>query len=74
VHHLEGKIASLPKPLGILTKRKTDGQTEYEITQVVSKKIVFPKRCVRVLSPLLFIYLLCCRPTPIVGHAGPVLS
>ncbi|KAG8770456.1 hypothetical protein FRC12_004241 [Ceratobasidium sp. 428] len=43
VHHLEGKIASLPKPLGILTKRRLP-QTEYEITEIVSKKIIFSKR------------------------------
>lgn len=44
VHHLEGKIASLPKPLGILTKHKSDAGTTYEITEVVTKKIVFTKR------------------------------
>ncbi|CAE6415301.1 unnamed protein product [Rhizoctonia solani] len=57
VHHLEGKIASLPKPLGILTKHKSDAGTTYEITEVVTKKIIFTK-----------------RPTPIVGHAGPLLQ
>ncbi|KAF8604145.1 hypothetical protein BDV93DRAFT_472075 [Ceratobasidium sp. AG-I] len=63
VNHLEGKIASLPKPLGILTKRRIPGsdpahtQTEYEITEIVSKKIIFSK-----------------RPTPIVGHAGSSIN
>ncbi|CAE6438899.1 unnamed protein product [Rhizoctonia solani] len=57
VHHLEGKIASLPKPLGILTKHKSDAGTSYEITEIVAKKIIFTK-----------------RPTPIVGHAGPLLQ
>lgn len=83
VHHLQGKIASLPKPLGILTKRKlANSSTEYEITEIVTKKIIFSKRCV-VLSSLVhirirmiyvFIYLIGGRPTPIVGHAGPVLN
>ncbi|KAL5634719.1 hypothetical protein ACGC1H_002680 [Rhizoctonia solani] len=44
VHHLEGKIASLPKPLGILTKHKSDAGTTYEITEIVTKKIIFTKR------------------------------
>ncbi|KAG8700660.1 hypothetical protein FRC08_004573 [Ceratobasidium sp. 394] len=45
VHHLEGKIASLPKPLGILTKQRLP-QTEYAITEIVTKKIIFSKRYV----------------------------
>ncbi|CAE6471916.1 unnamed protein product [Rhizoctonia solani] len=57
VHHLEGKIASLPKPLGILTKHKSGAGTTYDITEIVIKKIIFTK-----------------RPTPIVGHAGPLLQ
>ncbi|CAE6439826.1 unnamed protein product [Rhizoctonia solani] len=44
VHHLEGKIASLPKPLGLLTKHKSNAGTTYEITEIVTKKIIFAKR------------------------------
>ncbi|CAE6482452.1 unnamed protein product [Rhizoctonia solani] len=51
VHHLEGKIGSLPKPLGIMTKNKSDDGTTYEITEIVTKKIIFTKRPTPIVGP-----------------------
>jgi len=60
-HLLEGKIVSLPKPLGVIQRSTTpsagigseEGSLQWDMVAIVKKKIVFSK-----------------RPMPIVGTAA----
>lgn len=59
-HLLEGKIASLPKPLAVMEKTSTGGDTDenesdekqvaWNIVGIVKRKIVFSKRPMPVLA------------------------